>query len=276
MTNLLLNINNNILDNNLLSYSLLLGSLSILGYSIYYAYSNSVGIVSSESKVLKTLSLKDNPNHDNMLRESLINKISINTNKDLSIPQVKTEELVETMSDYVETGVQTDIKMLYDYMNELLYNNATPVTSLGEMEPETFAELLRNDPQGPAYLEHIQTWVDNVPTIISSNPGSHSSEINFLRQVLDSMKSNTSSPIENTSNIISQFNIESIRETKLNEILKYVNEKYPTTTSDPFITDWIKGIVDQCDYLQLLSTVCQTEIINKINCNIIIWSCGIF
>jgi len=203
MTNLLLNINNNILDNNLLSYSLLLGSLSILGYSIYYAYSNSVGIVSSESKVLKSLSLKDNPNHDNMLRESLINKISINTNKDLSIPQLKTEELVETMSDYVETGVQTDIKMLYDYMNELLYNNATPVTSLGEMEPETFAELLRNDPQGPAYLEHIQTWVDNVPTIISSNPGSHSSEINFLRQVLDSMKSNTSSPIENTSNIIS-------------------------------------------------------------------------
>jgi hypothetical protein len=203
MTNLLLNINNNILDNNLLSYSLLLGSLSILGYSIYYAYSNSVGIVSSESKVLKSLSLKDNPNHDNMLRESLINKISINTNKDLSIPQLKTEELVETMSDYVETGVQTDIKMLYDYMNELLYNNATPVTSLGEMEPETFAELLRNDPQGPAYLEHIQTWVDNVPSIISSNPGSHSSEINFLRQVLDSMKSNTSSPIENTSNIIS-------------------------------------------------------------------------
>jgi hypothetical protein len=199
MTNLLLNINNNILDNNLLSYSLLLGSLSILGYSIYYAYSN-ILVSSSESKVLKSLSLKDNPNHDNMLRESLINKISINTNKDLSIPQLKTEELVETMSDYVETGVQTDIKMLYDYMNELLYNNATPVTSLGEMEPETFAELLRNDPQGPAYLEHIQTWVDNVPSIISSNPGSHSSEINFLRQVLESMKSNLNSPVEQLSN----------------------------------------------------------------------------
>jgi hypothetical protein len=192
-------LNNSFFDNNLLSYGLLLGSLSILGYSIYYAYSN-ILVSSSESKVLKTLSLKDNPNHDNMLRESLINKISINTNKDLSIPQVKTEELVETMSDYVETGVQTDIKMLYDYLQELLYNNATPVTSLGEMEPETFAELLRNDPQGPAYLEHIQTWVDNVPTIITSNPGSQSNKNNSLTQVLDSMKSNLNSPVEQLSN----------------------------------------------------------------------------
>jgi len=253
--------NNNLIENNLFTYGLILGSLSILSYSIYYAYSNSVGFVSpSESKVLKTLSLKDNPDYDNILRESLINKISINTNKDLSIPQVKTEELVDTMSEYLETGVQTDIKKLYDYMNELLYNDATPVTSLGEMEPEVFANLLANDPKGPAFLEHIQKWCDSVPTIISSNPESHSSEINFLRQVIESMKSNISSPIENTSNIIPQFNIESIRETKLNEILKYVNEKYPTTTSDPFITDWIKGIVDQYDYLQLLSTVCQTNI----------------
>src|ERR1700760_1066501 len=223
--------NNNLIENNLFTYGLILGSLSILSYSIYYAYSNSVGFVSpSESKVLKTLSLKDNPDYDNILRESLINKISI------------------------------DIKKLYDYMNELLYNDATPVTSLGEMEPEVFANLLANDPKGPAFLEHIQKWCDSVPTIISSNPESHSSEINFLRQVIESMKSNISSPIENTSNIIPQFNIESIRETKLNEILKYVNEKYPTTTSDPFITDWIKGIVDQYDYLQLLSTVCQTNI----------------
>jgi hypothetical protein len=120
--------------------------------------------------------------------------------------------------------------------------------------------------------------VDNVAPSSSSSSsyGSHTSEINFIKQVLESMKSNISSPIENTSNIIPQFNIESIRETKLNEILKYINDKYPTTTSDPFITDWIKGIVDQYDYIQLLSTVCQTEIINKINCNIIIWSCGIF
>jgi hypothetical protein len=286
LNNSLFNNNYSIFDPNLLSYSLILGSLSILSYSIYYGYTYSVGFVSpSESKVLKTLSLKDNPDHDNILRESLINKISINTNKDLSIPQVKTEELVDTTSGYLETGVQTDIKMLYDYMNELIYNDATPVTSLGEMEPDVFAELLANDPQGPAYLQHIQKWVDNVPSSSSSSSsyGSHTSEINFIRQVLESMKSKDNSPIEQLSNSlpenissIPQLNIESIRETKLNEIIKYVNDKYPTTTSDPFITDWIKDVVDQYDYLQLLSTVCQTEIINKINCNIIIWSCGIF
>jgi hypothetical protein len=106
---------------------------------------------------------------------------------------VKTEPSVITTTDY---NIQTDIKMLYDYMIELLYNNATPVTSLCEMEPETFADLLANDPQGPAYLEHIQNWVDNVPPIITSNAGSRSSEINFLRQVLESMKSNHNSPVE--------------------------------------------------------------------------------
>jgi len=76
--------------------------------------------------------------------------------------------------------------------------------------------------------------------------------------------------------MIPQLNIEKLRGDKLNEIINYVNNKYPGTTSDPIMTDWIKSIVDQYDYLQLLSTIAQTEIINKINCNLIIWSCGIF
>jgi hypothetical protein len=277
-------LNNSLLDNNLLSYVIIATSIGILGYSIYYFNFNFFN-----SKIIKDL---PNLNDSETMTHSIVNNLKNQsiTGSDTLVPNLKNETLDSLMkiestvqtepivTTTVDSGVQTDIKLLYDYLQELLYNNSDPVTSFGEISPTEFAELIANDPQGPAYLNHIQKWVDNVAPSSSSSSsyGSHTSEINFIKQVLESMKSNLSSPIENTSNIIPQFNIESIRETKLNEILKYINDKYPTTTSDPFITDWIKGIVDQYDYLQLLSTVCQTEIINKINCNIIIWSCGIF
>jgi hypothetical protein len=45
---------------------------------------------------------------------------------------VQTEPSVTTTAD---SAVQTDIKMLYDYLQELLYNTSTPDQSLGEISP---------------------------------------------------------------------------------------------------------------------------------------------
>jgi hypothetical protein len=65
---------------------------------------------------------------------------------------------------------------------------------------------------------------------------------------------------------------------KFDEICQYLNLKYPgtTSTSDPFIKDWLMSLIDSYDYIQLLSITVNSEIINKVNCNIILWTCGIF
>ena len=42
--------------------------------------------------------------------------------------------------------------MLYDYLKELLYNNATPTTSLAEISPTDFVKEYRNNPELAKYF----------------------------------------------------------------------------------------------------------------------------
>jgi hypothetical protein len=59
--------------------------LTLFNYSLYYLYCNSIPfLTSSKLKVLESLSLKDYPDsgYENILRDALINKISINSNKE--------------------------------------------------------------------------------------------------------------------------------------------------------------------------------------------------
>jgi hypothetical protein len=195
MLNLFNNNNYSLLDNNLLSYGLIIGSVGILGYSIYHFTSIFNFYIVKDITNLpnaETFTQRLVENLDNYPKLNLDNKVPTISNFVYNVTQSVNNDTIKL----VDSAVQTDQKMLYDYLQELLYNQGTPTTSLAEMEPETFADLLAIDPQGPAYLEHIQTWVDNLPPIITSNSGSHSSEINFLRQVLESMKSNHNSPVE--------------------------------------------------------------------------------
>ncbi len=55
-------------------------------------------------------------------------------------------------TNLVDSSVQTDPKMLYNYLKELLYNTATLTTSLGEISPTDFIKEYRNDPDLAKYF----------------------------------------------------------------------------------------------------------------------------
>jgi hypothetical protein len=250
----LINNNLSLFENNLISYGLLLGSASIIGFSLYY-YFNS-------GNIFKTPTI-DNITSSNETTDQTINNVE---------------------KHYVDSATQTDDTMLYDYLNARIMENMTQSSSpASHYSPSEFIQEYQTNPYFTSYIDNILKWTEDTADSVGSSikwfrNGSFpttSSEHQFV-EMLEMIRDIKKSLIDTTSNISPQFNIEYIRETKLNEIIKYVNDQYPTTTSDPLITQWIKSIVDQYDHIQLLSTVCQTEIINKINCNIIIWSCGIF
>src|SRR6266567_1272239 len=243
----LINNNLSLFDNNLIGYGLILGSVSILGLSLYY-----------------------------YLKSGNINITSSNETTDQTINNVEKHS--------AESATQTDDTMLYDYLNERIMENMTPsASSFGsQISPNEYIREYETNPYFTNYIDNIVSWSNNV----SENVGTRqlfrngispttNSEYQFV-EMLNMIREMKRSLIENTSDLTPHFSIEKIRLYKLNEIINFVNDKYPTTTSDPLINEWIKSIVDQYDYIQLLSTVTQTDIINKINCNIIIWSCGIF
>lgn len=233
-----------------------------------------------------------NPMDQDVITKRVIENLNSKAVPNLDNVVPKLDSSLYSSLKKMEASIQTDEAMTYDYLRELIYNMGSVTQSLGEISPTDFVSQYRNDPALAHYFYKTAQWADSISRQSSSS--SANSEILFMRKIGEDIKSikeliennlssvnlNSISPIENisslSSNLTPQFNIENIREDKLNEIINYVNEKYPTITSDPFVSEWIKGIVDQYDYLQLLSTVEQTEIINKINCNIIIWSCGIF
>jgi hypothetical protein len=57
--------------------------------------------------------------------------------------------------------------------------------------------------------------------------------------------------------------------------MDYLNQIYPQVTDSPVIKDWIQSMINSYSYDQLLLLSINSEIINKINCNIISFSCGI-
>jgi hypothetical protein len=268
----LFNNNFSLFDNNLLSYTLLLGSLGIIGYSIYYftGYFNNTNLDTTSLPNAETMNQRIVENLNNYKHLNLDNKVPSMSNFVDTVTQGTNTEVI----NLVDSSVQTDQKMLYEYLQELLYNNCTPTTSLASMEPETFAELLRNDPQGPAYLDKIQKWCDDVPSIISSNPGSqYSSEINFLREVLETMKTNINSGVENVSSspispisyisehnnslsIISPDYIEGIRSAKFEELL---NDNSLVWNS--YNKELLRIAIESCEINNLLLQSYNSEII---------------
>ena len=90
MLNLFNNNNYSLLDNNLLSYGLILGSVSILGFSLYYYFNGN--------------HILNNSSNDN------VSTTSSNETADQTINNVE--------KHYVDSATQTDDIMLYDYLNE--------------------------------------------------------------------------------------------------------------------------------------------------------------
>jgi CHASE3 domain sensor protein len=219
MTNLINNLNNNnILDQNLLSYGLIVGSLAIIGFSTYYFANNY--LFNSNSLIKDLSSLKDS----DAITQNIVNNLNAQpiTGSDTAVPKLDTlsesllykvdesiqtmpntiDQIVQTISETtdanvqtiantVDANVQTPIesleKLVKDILQEMLYNDGTPVTSLNEVNPEVFANLLRNDPNGPRYLENLSNWANNVESI-SRVSSSNNSEIIFLRRMTEELK----------------------------------------------------------------------------------------
>jgi hypothetical protein len=205
MTNLITNIN--ILDNNLLSYGLLGGSLAIMAFSAYYFGHNY--LFNSNTLLNDLPSLQDSdtitqnivnnlksqpitgsntvvPKLDSAV-ESLLHKVDTSVQTQSNVAEANVQTLPNTVDAIVQTSDEALERLLNDILQELLYNNGTPVTSLNETDPEVFADLIRNEPNGPKYLERIQEWSNNVEGI-SRVSSSNDSQIVFLRNYTEQLK----------------------------------------------------------------------------------------
>jgi len=213
--------NFNTLDNNTLSYTLILCSVTIVGFSYYY-FTNTI----FNSKVTGNL-----PNLNN--KEEVIENIANNlknqtiTGSDTLVPKLveassyKVNTWVqtnETSLNKIDTSVQTgsgflnrtDIDVtrytdqglfipwdgnLKDSMQELLYGMASDTQSITDISPTEFANHIRNNQEYTRYLDKMQNWVDSVPPHVASSNGRYSSELNFIMDVRKALDTNPSSPI---------------------------------------------------------------------------------
>ncbi|SRR6266478_85428 len=177
----LFNNNLSLFDNNLLSYSLLLGSLGILGYSMFYFS----GYLTNADINQNIHTLPNTETFTQRLVENLENHSVANIDNVVPIMSNKLETITQGINtdgtNLVDSSVLTDQKMLYDYMNELLYNNATPMTSLGEISPTYFIREYRNDPALASYFDKTADWADSISRQTSGT--SANSEIIFMRKI---------------------------------------------------------------------------------------------
>jgi hypothetical protein len=284
MLNLFTNTNNfSLFDNNLLSFGLILGSFSVIGYTIFHF-----------SVIFNSNINKDIPNllDAETITHSVVNNLKSQpiTGSNTVVPKLSNETLESLFKSegrhLTESAVQTDEAMTYDYLRELIYNMGSVTQSLGEISPTEFVSHYRNDPALAPYFDRTAQWAESISRQSSSS--SANSEIIFLRKIGEDIKSitelienNLSSEIVN-SNITSpvaeipQGSIDELKMSKFDEIMAYLSQNYPQLTGDPVIKDWVQNMINSYDYDQLLLLSINSEIINKINCNIILWSCGMF
>ncbi len=181
--------NFNTLDNNLISYGLILGSVGILSYSFYYftGYSTKISFDNITPNLnTETFTQRLVENLDNYQNLNLDNKVPTMSHFVDTLTQSTNTDIIKL----VDSSVQTDQKMLYDYMNELLYNNATPVTSLGEISPTDFINEYRNNPEYASYFQNTAKWSESIgnPSLFRSG----SSEYNFLTKLREAFDSSSS------------------------------------------------------------------------------------
>jgi hypothetical protein len=148
----LFNNNLSLFNHNLLSNSLLLGSVAFIGCSIYYF----TGYLSNTYIQQNIHTLPNAETFTQRLVENLENYQTINL--DNKVPTMS--NFVDTLSQgtksegpiLVDSSVQTDDQMLYDYLRELLYNTGSPTQSLGEISPTDFINEYRNNPEYASYF----------------------------------------------------------------------------------------------------------------------------
>ncbi len=223
----MLNLFNNLslYDNNLLSYGLLLGSVTILGYSIYYFTGNI--FKHNNDMVINSL---PNQNNQDIIVQRLINNLESKSvpNLDNAIPNLDNSTL-QTLNNKVDSCVQTgtglltrtDIDVtevnehglfipwdgnLKDAIAELVYGPESSVHSITEMTPTEFAKLVSENERYSKFVDSIKNWNENIENqspITTTNSGLNS-EINFLQRVKFELEKVNSQVNENLSQELEQ------------------------------------------------------------------------
>jgi hypothetical protein len=224
MLNLFNNNNNfSLFDHDLLNYGLLLGSVSLIGFTIYYftGYFNK-NIVDTGTHTL--------PNAETMTQR-IINNLENQpiTDSDTLVPKLdtlveaslnKVNASVQTISHNLDANIQTlpiltdnfaqtSDKHLADKIQEILYGMCSEGEDLSNIDPVTFSNEIRNNPQYSGWFNSIQDWANNIKT--NSGKSFNPSEINFLQRLRDELNSTINSPVveiqnESTINLITQNN----------------------------------------------------------------------
>jgi hypothetical protein len=190
--------NFNTIDQNILGYGLLLGSLSIISYSVYYfsgyLTNNTLSTVTPNLNA-ETFTQRLVENLENYQHLNLDTKVPTMSNfKDVISQGINTD-----VAKLVDSAVQTDEQLLYDYLKELLYNTSTPVTSLAEISPIDFISQYKNDPVYADYFAKTANWAESISR--QSSTSSANSEILFLSKIKEDLKS-IPDLIQNSFNII--------------------------------------------------------------------------
>ena len=213
----LFNNNYSLFDHNILSYGLLLGSVSILGYSIYYF----TGYLSNTYVHKSVNSLPNADTFTQRLVENLENQPI--TSLDTVVPKLdkiveaslnKVDASVQTISNNLVTNIQnlpivtdnfaqTSDKHLANKIQEILYGMCSEGEDLSNIDPVTFANEIRYNPQYSGWFNSIQDWANNIKT--SSGKSFNSSELDFLKKVKDELNSVANSPIIETNNPVTDI-----------------------------------------------------------------------
>jgi|GEM_PF-5511300 hypothetical protein len=151
MLNLFNNNNYSLLDNNLFSYGLILGSVSILGFSLYYYFNGNHILNNSSNDNVSTTSSNDN-----------VSTTSSNETADQTINNVE--------KHYVDSSSQTDDTMLYDYLNERIMENMTPSASsfATQYSPTEIIREYETNPYFTNYIDNIVSWSNNTANSVGN------------------------------------------------------------------------------------------------------------
>lgn len=148
-------------------------------------------------------------------------------------------------SNLVDSSVQTDDDLLYDTLRELLYNNATPTTSLGEISPTEFVSQYKNDPNLAGYFAKTAEWAESISR--QSSGTSTNSEILFLSKIRGDLESIPKLLLNNLSHVNDKINsnIEGINTpiqgtlTPIETIYHNVDVLPPLTHTNPLIEEFL-------------------------------------
>ena len=186
MTNLLQNFNTSDL------FSLGLG-ITLFSYSMYCLITQTIPLGYKTIPLFSSDSVKNTQSElssKSTTTSSSFNETVNNSSSSSEAQYFTNEPGINTEgTNLVDSAVQTDTDMLYDYLRELLYNDATPKTSLGEISPTDFVRDYRNDPELASYFNRTAEWAESISR--TSSGTSANSEVLFMRKVTEDLRSIT-------------------------------------------------------------------------------------